>query len=436
MALSSLVVFGLASHEVQGAPSGASSAPPGNAAVGVTVIELPVPKAGKSGFTLLRPEATGINPLADPARHRKFPLEDFGNAGLAAGDVDGDGLVDLFICGMDGPNLLYRNLGNWKFEDITERAGVACSDRILMGAVFADMDGDGDLDLIVVSMSHRNSLFLNDGKGHFTEDKRMPWITSPKIGFNTAALADIDGDGDLDLYVTSDPQSRFQDTMSETAKAQMVLEELAKIDARKPASQKFLEMYEVRAVKVNGRMEWQATEKGSPDALYLNNGNGTFTRVTDADHRFLDESGKPMALPNDWGWTATFRDVNGDGAPDLYVCNDFQSPDRFWLNDGTGRFRLADPVAVRKTCYFAMGVDFADINRDGHVDFMTVDMLSRDHTRRKTQMGDMVPTPITIGEIANRPQIMQNTLFLNRGDGTFAEIAQYAGVKASEWSCR
>src|SRR6266566_6508781 len=111
-------------------------------------------------------------------------------------------------------------------------------------------------------------------------------------------------------------------------------------------------------------------EYGEPDVLYLNDGNGHFSPVSWTGGRFLDESGKPLAAqPLDWGLSATFRDINDDGFPDLYVCNDFWTPDRGWINDGKGRFRAAPRLALRNMCASSMGVDFADIDRDGHLDF-------------------------------------------------------------------
>src|SRR4029078_13273065 len=123
----------------------------------------------------------------------------------------------------------------------------------------------------------------------------------------------------------------------------------------------------------NGRI----IEHSEPDALYLNDGKGRFTLASFTDARFLDEAGKPLTEPPyDWGLSAAFRDLNGDGAPDLYVCNDFWTPDRFWINDGKGHFRAIAPLALRKTSNSSMGVDFSDVDRDGHLDFFVVDMLA------------------------------------------------------------
>ena len=118
----------------------------------------------------------------------------------------------------------------------------------------------------------------------------------------------------------------------------------------------------------------------------------------------------------------------------MYVCNDLFPPDRIWINDGQGRFRALSNLAVRNTCRFAMGVDFADINRDGYDDFLVVDMLSREHHRRKMQTSGVTPQFLPIGKIDNRAQYKRNALFLNRGDGTYAEISQFSGLDATEWS--
>ena len=182
---------------------------------------------------------------------------------------------------------------------------------------------------------------------------------------------------------------------------------------------------------VDGRI----IEMGEPDALYLNDGKGNFAPVSWTDGRFLNDTGQPLkSEPYDMGLSVLFRDINGDGAPDIYVCNDFQTPDRIWINDGTGKFRALPDLALRSTSHFSMGVDFADIDRDGFDDFFVGDMLSREHRLRMTQVGGSNPPPSEVGEVMDRNQIRRNTLNWNRGDGTYANIASFAGVDASDWT--
>ena len=155
--------------------------------------------AGKEGFTLLPPEQTGIfftNALSEQRTLSSEVLPS--GSGVAAGDVDGDGLCDVYFCALKTGNRLYRNLGNWKFEDITEKAGVGCTNLDATGATLVDIDGDGTLDLIVNSLGGGTHIFFNDGKGHFTESKE---VLNPGMGGMPLAVADYDGDGWLDLYV-------------------------------------------------------------------------------------------------------------------------------------------------------------------------------------------------------------------------------------------
>ncbi|HLZ45642.1 MAG TPA: VCBS repeat-containing protein, partial [Gemmatimonadales bacterium] len=151
------------------------------------------------GFTLLDPSRTGIaftNTVSESLIVKNRQLAQ--GAGVCIADVDGDGRPDVFLARTKGPNALYRNLGNWRFEDITASAGVAADDRIHTGCAFADVDGDGDQDLILLSLGGPNAIYLNDGHGHFTEHR-----LADSAGSMTVAVADVDGDGALDLYVVN-----------------------------------------------------------------------------------------------------------------------------------------------------------------------------------------------------------------------------------------
>jgi hypothetical protein len=385
---------------------------------------------GKTGFTLLLPAETGITftNVLPPARYLTNHLY-LNGAGVAAGDVDGDGWCDLYFCGLDRPNVLYRNLGNWRFDDVTSAAGVAMTGFTSTGATFADLDGDGDLDLLVNTFGHGTHVFLNDGRGHFAESNPGAPLNAGKTG-TTLALADIDGNGTLDLYVAN----YRTDTISDTADTRLSVRETAEglvvvaVNGRPVTEPDLIGRFTVTR---DGRY----VENGEADVLYLNDGQGHFTAVPFTGGAFLDEEGQPLRQPPyDWGLTAMLRDLNGDGAPDLYVCNDFDSPDRIWFNDGRGHFRAADRLAFRCTSIFSMGVDVADVNSDGFDDLFVSDMLSQDHAKRMLETGDIRPLLLPVGVIDNRPQYSRNTLFLNRGDGTYAEVAQYAGVEASEWT--
>ncbi|MBI2947301.1 MAG: VCBS repeat-containing protein [Verrucomicrobia bacterium] len=373
---------------------------------------------GRDGFRLLSSEQTGINfsnrlTEASIAANRVLA----NGSGVAVGDIDKDGLPDLYICGLENPSVLYRNLGHWKFKDVTSEAGVSSESRFSRGAVFADVNGDGTLDLLVSTLNEGVLCFFNDGQGRFLNRTIDAGTRRPSAAM-TLALADIDGNGTLDLYVANNRTNDMRD--------------LGRISFSAVGGKPVIPPKDRnRFVLRNG----QLAEYGEPDQLLLNDGKGRFRLASWNNGTFLDEAGKPLAEPPlDWGLSATFRDINGDLAPDLYVCNDYWTPDRFWINDGHGRFRAIEKLALRKLSASSMGADFADLDRDGHVDFFVVDMLSRDLRLRKRQMFAEKPVMASIGVIDDRPQVMRNTLFRNRGDETFAEMADLAHVAASDWS--
>ncbi len=391
--------------------------------------ELSVPRSGRDGFAQLPASRTGVTFTNSILEEQAMQNEHLYNgSGLALGDMDGDGLTDIYFSRLDGPNVLYRNLGDWRFEDVTEQAGVAAPGRFSTGAVFADVDGDRDLDLLVTSMEGANAFFENNGDGTFTERTEEAGLSSHYYG-TTQALADVDGDGDLDLYVANNKVKPARDVFPPSELGfDNVVEE---IDGQHVVRPQFRDHYKV--VMQPGRV--MRFEYAEPDKFYLNDGTGRFEEVSFTSGRFLDEDGRPLQeTPTDWGLTARFHDFDDDGDPDLYVCNDFESPDRFWVNDGTGRFQLIERLALRATSNATMTMDYSDIDRDGSEDFILIDMLDRNTRQRKTQVQSMEPAPTMLGQIDDRPQIGRNTLFWNRGDNTFSEIAHFAGVEASGWS--
>ena len=373
--------------------------------IGFRYAELPSRPGNQVGFTKLRASRTNITFINSLKKEQIISNQHLlDGSGVAAGDIDNDGFCDIYFCRLDGTNVLYRNKGNWNFEDITAAAGVALPDRFSKGAVFADTDGDGDLDLLVTVLDGPNAYFKNDGTGRFSEVSEQAGLASlpDRTGNTSMALADIDGDGDLDLYMVC---YRFK--------------------ARRDR--------EIPIVNEAGMILYEP-DYGERDILYLNDGNGNFSDVPLESDVFMQEDGKPVMMPRAWGLTARLQDLDEDGDPDLYVCNDFASPDFIWMNDGSGKFQAIPRTAVRTTSMSSMTVDFADIDRDGDLDFFVADMLSREQQKRKMQQGAEPRSHITVGEIYNRPQIVRNTLFLNRGDNTYAEIANFSGVEASEWT--
>ena len=383
--------------------------------------ELSVSQSGKPGFTLLSPAQTGItfiNPMDERAIANNRVLAN--GSGVALGDYDGDGRADLFLASLDGRNVLYRNLGGMKFQDVTKDSGIVCPNQSCRGAVFADINGDTRLDLLVSTTDSGIYCFTNKGNGTFADVSGSAG-TLNKLAALTMTLADIKGDGRLALYVANNRPTDSQDS------ADVGRFEMSKSGGKPTIPPALQNQFVIK----DGVIE----EYGQQSLLYLNDGKGRFTPVSWTNGAFLDASGKSLTGPPlDWSLAAAFHDLNGDGAPDIYECNDYWTPDRCWINDGHGQFRAASPLALRHTSKYSMGVDFADIDRDGLVDFCTVDMLARDWRQRKRQMLSSSVPRTPAGVIDDQPQIPRNMLFRNRGDGTFEEIAAYAGVAASDWA--
>ena len=396
---------------------------------GHRVARLTLPFEGKTGFTPMPQEHTGIqftNRLSEWASLTNHIY--LNGSGVALGDADGDGRVDIYLACLEGPNRLYRNLGNWRFAEV-DLGPAACADQLSTAANFADVNGNGHLDLLVNGIGTGTRLFLNDGHGRFRETSREAGLRAER-GATSMTLADIDGDGHLDLYVANYRSSTMRDAFSMRLSVAMVGGQpvVTRVDGRPVTEPDLVGRYTISPQGV-------PIEHGEVDLLYRNDGTGRFTVIPFSTGAFRDSAGRPLArAPFDWGLSAVFRDLNGDGHPDLYVCNDFHSDDRIWLNRGDGTFQEAPPFMLRKTAYFSMGIDFADVNRDGLDDMFQTDMISRSHQHRMRQVSGHMPQLHPIGGADLRPQYVRNMFFVNRGDGEFAELAYLAGLYASEWS--
>lgn len=351
-----------------------------------------------------------VNVLSDEGivqnRHR------MNGSGVAVGDVDGDGRPDVFFAAMESQPSLYRNLGNWQFENATVAAGLTGAPNYSTGAVFADVDGDADLDLFVTAMTAPNQLWLNDGAGTFS-------LADAGVGSNrgsmSAAFADTDGDGDLDLYVTNYKRIAARDSLSPD---RLLFDALVG-----PGGMVIPEMKDhYRIEERDGRP--LRLELGEEDQYYLNRGDGTF------------ESAPIPGVGRDWGLGVRMQDLSGDGVPDLYVANDFESPDYFLLGDGQGGWMHAAPM-VGHSPNSSMSVAVADVDHNGILDLFVPDMRSPDPMRSRFQAGTAAPP-----DPAGVPQYMQNALYLG-GDAwaggslrerSYADVAWAWGVAATEWS--
>ena len=385
---------------------------------------------GDTGFEKLDPTETNVpfEVTATPHEIKQNQMLLRGS-GVTTADVDGDGLVDIYFGQLHGPNKLYKNTGNLHFKDITQKAGVGYSGKFSTAVLFADVDSDGDPDLIVNTLEGEIGLYLNDGTGHFSPVKNSG--LGKGNGGSTLTMADIDGDGDLDLFVANDKKKRVFDKFSQKQMSDIIQRNKAGSGKKYTFKKPFGQYFDILHLQ---EQPDQLREIGTKNKLFINEGNGHFKDVTNQPGRFVDQNGKPYKRPADWSLTALFRDINGDGLPDLYVCNDYFYPDRVWINQGEGDFKEMNKHDLRKYSYSSMGIDVADINRDGYPDIFTTEMLSQHHSRRAYQQRSQEHRIVKINRTDYQPQYMQNTLFLNRGDYTYADISYYSGVQASEWS--
>src|SRR6185436_20110988 len=232
----------------------------------------------KTGFALLAGSMTGVAFTNNLSEERIMANANLLNgSGVALGDYDGDGLCDIYLCDLNGTNALFRNLGNWKFVNVTDSAGVACPGQVSTGAVFADLNGDGRLDLLVTSMGGPNACFLNEGRGHFTNVTAAAGLTS-RLGSTSMALTDIDGNGTLDLYVANYGVTSL--LRSGGALSYGMVDGKPVVTGRHAKRIKIIDgiMYEL----------------GEPDSLYLNDGHGQFRPQSWTDGTFRDAEGKAL----------------------------------------------------------------------------------------------------------------------------------------------
>ncbi len=393
--------------------------------------QLAIPRSDHVGFTMLNAAATGLTHQNDiDVEHGLDNRGLLDGAGVALGDVDGDGRPDVVLASEEKPAALYRNDGEMHFSDVTKASGLDFTGVSTTSVVLADVNGDRHLDLIAGTFGGPLKLYLNDGKGHFTDATAGSGL-SGGVNATTMTLADVDGNGSLDLYVATYKTRNALDAFPPQARA--FDQVLKKVGDSVVVLPEWRAEYRVEArPDLGGFMRSQRAER---DLFFLNDGKGHFTRTPVLGPRFRDERGVQLAVdPDYFSLAARFYDVNQDGAPDLYVCNDLEDPDQFWINDGQGNFQLAPQTALRATSNTSMSVDFGDINRDGNVDIFTTDMLAPTLEARQRQVPTHTPLQKPVGLSPERTQWMRNMLQLSRGDGTYAQIADLAGVSATDWT--
>ncbi len=394
----------------------------GDAIQALKATSSPLENPSGSRFRRIPKETSGLNlthHFPDEAPLRLF--QDFGaSAGICTGDIDQDGLPDVFVGNYNQGARLYRNLGGLRFEDITHSSGISTGQKWCTGAGFADLDNDGDLDLHVCAYRSENMVFLNDGKGHFQETAQ-----SLGLNFNGASImmsfADYDQDGFLDGYLVTHRYVDIVDSkLPSNTRETMDRNLLKRGKSGYEIAPAYEELFGI-VDKGGGRMELMIT--GQADHLFQN----------DQDQRFTDVSHSAGIAGNDIGLAAIWWDYNDDGAPDIYVSNDYKGADKLYENQKDGTFKNVHLRALPYVPWSSMGSAIADINNDGLVDLIASDMAGTSHARRNLINDDLNRERWFY--LATLPkQVRRNTVFLGTGSERVLEAAAFAGLSQSDWT--
>ena len=329
----------------------------------------------------------------DSGKAYKLVHYDHGN-GLAVADVDGDGRLDIYFVNQLGGNELWRNLGNGEFENITQTSGVGLPGLISVSASFADIDNDGDADLFVTTVRGGNHLFINDGRGHFTDITKQSGLEY--VGHSSAAVFfDYNRDGLLDLFVTN--VGRYT------------------TDEKGPGG-----YYVGLSDAFEGHLHPERKDRHERSILYENRGNNHFVDVTE-ERRLGDMS---------WSGDASPIDVNGDGWPDLYVLN-MQGHDEYYENVGGKYFEKRSRAVFPKTPWGSMGIKAFDYDNDGDLDIMLTDMhsdMSEDIGPAREKLKSRMQWPESRLQ-SGGASIFGNAFFRNDGNGKFTEVSDQLGTE-------
>ena len=375
-------------------------------------------------FTRLGPEETGIgfqiNIDAEHERRRLYEIA-FAGAGISIADYDADGRPDVFMSRHDGPDALYRQVGDLVFMDTSVAAGLGERSEWSSGATFVDVNNDGWMDLYVCYYDSPNALYINNGDGTFSEDAAAYGLDYQGASV-MAAFADYDRDGDLDMYLLTSRLAANTDIEKQIE----IVKEIGPGGRSRPViPDGFLE-YTDFIERPNGQFVQIAA--GQRDVLYQNEG-GRFRPVEIHAHGHP----APGDADNHMGMGVVWWDYDGDQWPDLYIANDLFGPDRLYRNNRDGTFSDNVLSAMPHTPWYSMGVDFADINNDGRFDLMATDMAATSHYEEKVGMGNMAELGWFLKSAEPR-QYMRNALYLNSGTDRFMEIAHLAGIASTDWT--
>ncbi|GAB3534094.1 VCBS repeat-containing protein [Pontibacter brevis] len=357
-------------------------------------------------FTLLPASKTGVsfaNNLTEGLNTNVLMYEYFYNGGgVAVGDVNGDGLQDLYFTGNMTPNRLYLNKGNMQFEDVTTGAGVAGREGPwTTGVTMADVNGDGLMDIYVCYSGklrpekRENQLFINNGPDasgvpQFSEQAAQYGLASSSNSTH-AVFFDMDRDSDLDMFL-----------LNHSPESLPVLDEVT-------------------------TAEWLKKEDAQRGVRLFRNDNGKFQDIT--------RKAGIQSSTLTYGLGAGVADINGDGWPDIYVSNDYDIPDFLYINNRNGTFTDQLKTSMGHTSHFSMGSDVADINNDGFPDIFTLDMLPEDNRRQKLLFAPDNYEKFNLSLNSGfHYQYMRNMLQVNNGNGTFSEVGQLAKLSNTDWS--
>ena len=360
-------------------------------------------KQKKTLFTAVPDTQTHVSFINTLEKHPQFNilyyLYYYNGGGVGTGDINNDGLPDLyFTANSKSANKLYLNKGNFEFEDITEKAGVAGKADWCTGVSMADINGDGYLDIYVSSVNNRynlkghNELYINNGNNTFTEKSKEYGLDFSGLTTQTSFF-DYDHDGDLDCYMLNQshhPHANIVDT--------------------------------------SNRKRYDSL---SGDILFRNdiNRGGKFTDVSKTAGIYQSNLG--------YGLGIAVADLNNDGWEDIYIGNDFHENDYYYINNGDGTFSESGSKHFRHYSRFSMGNDAADYNNDGQIDLITVDMLPPDEKTLKTYGSDENPDiyKVKLEIHGYQYQYSRNCLQKNNDNGTsFSEVGLMGGVAATDWS--